>query len=40
MQRLIDDKIKKDPSKELLFGKLKQGGKVKVTVKQIKRALF
>ena len=31
MQRLIDDKIKKDLSKELLFGKLKQGGKVKVT---------
>ena len=30
MQRLIDDKIKKDLSKELLFGKLKQGGKVKV----------
>ena len=31
MQRLIDDKIKKDLSKELLFGKLKQGGKVKVS---------
>ena len=31
MQRLIDDKIKKDLSKELLFGKLKQGGKVKIS---------
>ena len=31
MQRLIDDKIKKDLSKELLFGKLKKGGKVKVS---------
>ena len=31
MQRLIDDKIKQPLSKELLFGKLKQGGEVKVT---------
>ena len=31
MQRLIDDKIKKGLSNELLFGKLKQGGKVKVS---------
>jgi ATP-dependent Clp protease ATP-binding subunit ClpA len=33
MQRLIDNKIKKDLSKELLFGSLKNGGTVKVTVK-------
>ena len=33
MQRLIDNKIKKDLSKELLFGSLKNGGAVKVTVK-------
>ena len=33
MQRLIDDKIKKPLAKELLFGTLKNGGKVKVTAK-------
>jgi len=33
MQRLIDDKIKKPMAKELLFGALKNGGKVKVTAK-------
>jgi ATP-dependent Clp protease ATP-binding subunit ClpA len=30
MQRLIDDRIKKPLAKELLFGKLKQGGTVRV----------
>jgi ATP-dependent Clp protease ATP-binding subunit ClpA len=39
MQRLIDNKIKKDLSKELLFGSLKNGGIVKVTVKDKKLAL-
>ena len=39
MQRLIDNKIKKDLSKELLFGSLKNGGVVKVTVKEKKLAL-
>ena len=39
MQRLIDNKIKKDLSKELLFGSLKNGGVVKVTVKDKKLAL-
>ena len=39
MQRLIDNKIKKDLSKELLFGSLKNGGVVKVTVKGKKLAL-
>jgi ATP-dependent Clp protease ATP-binding subunit ClpA len=33
MQRLIDDKIKKPMARELLFGALKNGGKVKVTAK-------
>ena len=33
MQRLIDDKIKKPMARELLFGSLKNGGKVKVTTK-------
>jgi ATP-dependent Clp protease ATP-binding subunit ClpA len=33
MQRLIDDKIKKPMAKELLFGVLKNGGKVKITAK-------
>jgi len=33
MQRLIDDKIKKPMARELLFGALKTGGKVKVTAK-------
>jgi ATP-dependent Clp protease ATP-binding subunit ClpA len=39
MQRLIDNKIKKDLSKELLFGSLKNGGVVKVTVKEKELAL-
>ena len=39
MQRLIDNKIKKDLSKELLFGSLKNGGVVKVTVKGKELAL-
>ena len=39
MQRLIDNKIKKDLSKELLFGSLKNGGVVKVTAKGKKLAL-
>jgi len=39
MQRLIDNKIKKDLSKELLFGSLKNGGVVKVTVKDKELAL-
>jgi len=39
MQRLIDNKIKKDLSKELLFGSLKNGGAVKVTVKDKKLVL-
>src|SRR6056300_1574053 len=33
MQRLIDDKVKKPMAKELLFGVLKNGGKVKITAK-------
>ena len=36
---MIDNKIKKDLSKELLFGSLKNGGVVKVTVKDKKLAL-
>ena len=36
---LIDNKIKKDLSKELLFGSLKNGGVVKVTVKGKELAL-
>ena len=39
MQRLIDNKIKKDLAKELLFGSLKNGGVVKVTVKGKELAL-
>jgi len=33
MQRLIDDRIKRPLSKELLFGKLKNGGKAKIDAK-------
>lgn len=33
MQRLIDERIKKPLSKELLFGKLKNGGKAKIDAK-------
>jgi ATP-dependent Clp protease ATP-binding subunit ClpA len=33
LARLIQDKIKKPLSEEILFGKLEEGGKVKVTLK-------